>query len=527
MAVPFEVHSYSIQTLKHILSTKSGALPSVVEGKLHTLYFENYFDDLGASVILVENDYVDRDFIEDYAGYYARCFGKYESLCTRLHFFDNSFTSRQFGYTLMDRGKTLPLKKLQESYLGFVVIKRLPKTFVGRTCLKTYGSDNGRRYYPTLRRYPVGLFGLGLSVNETLGFQEQDRGVAACATSALWTVFQGTGKLFQHAIPSPVEITRLATQIPDEAVPGILPSRGLTGRQEIHAIRQLGLEADYTNAQDEFSLMCSVYAYLRAGIPLLLNASLWDTSVQPTPKFLGWHAMAVTGFSLGRAGPVPHGDLKYSLRASRIDKIYVHDDQVGPFARMVLDGVKVHAKNGKQYRRLNSLSTSWCVADGKIGSVRAVPWFVIIPLYPKVRIRFDFIREVVMRFDQFILGAIPGSEPSPSSLFEWDIYLTAINQLKSEIRIEAGIIDSVRRKVLLSNMPRFIWRAKAMHNNQVVLELLFDATDIEQGKFFVCAIEYSKPLYTLLRLVAQNAYPNSFFHTKLYWRILEWFATKV
>jgi len=259
--------------------------------------------------------------MEDFAGFYARCFEKYESSCTRLHFFNQPFTKRQFSSLLVGKGKALSLNSLQDAYLGFVVIKRLPRTFIGRTCLKTYGSDNGRRIYPILRGYPVGLFGLDLEVKETLGFQEQDGGVAACATSALWTVFQGTGKMFQHAIPSQLEITKMATQIPDEDVPGILPSRGLTGRQEIFAIRQLGLEADHTNAQDQFNMVGSIYAYLRAGIPLLLRVILYDVSFRPYAKRIGGHAIAVTGFSLGGQDTIPYNSLRFRLRATRIDKI--------------------------------------------------------------------------------------------------------------------------------------------------------------------------------------------------------------
>jgi hypothetical protein len=530
MAAPYEIYTYSIATLKKILSEKSGALPSVVEEKFHSIYFENYFHDLGACTILVENDYIDRDYMEDFAGFYARCFGKYESSCTRLHFFGKLFTPRQFQYALVGKGRKLNSKNLQESYLGFVVVKKLPKTFIGRTCLKTYDSDNGRRVYPTLREYPVGLFGLQLSVERTLGFQEQDCGAAACATSALWTVFQGTGKLFQHAIPSQLEITRIATQIPDEAVPGFLPSRGLTGRQEIYTVRQLGLEAAHTNAQDEFNMTGSVYAYLRLGIPILLRIALYDTSdtsYKPFAKPIAGHAVAVTGFSLGGVAPVPYDDLQFNLRATRIDKLYVHDDQVGPFARMGLDGIKVVEKIGGQTCAWYSLATSWKGKDNIIGSVRAVPKFHLIPLYSKIRIRFEFIRDVIMDFDKFLRIIIFGPKPIAElpSPFEWDIFLTTVNDLKSDIRKESLVENSVKRNILLHNMPRFIWRAKAIYDDRVVMEFLFDATDIEQGKFFIRGIEYDRGFYTFLQSAAQAAASNAYFQSRLYWRILDWFAT--
>ncbi len=526
MGQPYEIIPYHIETLKKILSCKSGALPSVVEAKLHTLYFKHYFDHLKAATILVENDYVDRDFMEDYAGYYARCFGKYDSLCTRLHFFDLPFSARQFAFTLMGKGKTLSDKILQASYLGFVVVKKLPKTFIGRTCLKTYGSDNERRQYPALRRYKVGLYGLKLSVRETLGFQEQDKGVAACATSALWSVFQGTGKLFQHAIPSPVEITRMATQIPDIESPGTFPSRGLTGRQEISAIRQLGLEADHSDAQDVFNLVGSVYAYLRAGIPLLLRVKLYDISHTPYAKPMGGHAIAVTGFSLGRDQLLTYGLREFRLRSTLIDKLYVHDDQVGPFARMELDGDKVSEKIGRQTFTWNSLSTSWRGDDQKLGSVRAVPRFVIVPLYPKIRIRFAFVRHIVMKFDPFVRHLIQMQKLKLPSTFEWDIYLTSVNELKADLRTECWLSRSSRKLALLQNMPRFIWRARAIYEDRPYLEILFDATDIEQGKFCVCALEYDKSLFTNLRGVSRACAPKDWFQSQPYWRILEWFASK-
>ncbi len=76
--------------------------------------------------------------------------------------------------------------------------------------MKTYPKGK-RRHYPATRRYDAHLLGLELAV-ESLAFQEQDTVAAACATSALWSVLQGTGVLYHHAITSPVEITKNATE---------------------------------------------------------------------------------------------------------------------------------------------------------------------------------------------------------------------------------------------------------------------------------------------------------------------------
>jgi hypothetical protein len=204
--VPFEVVPYSKAKLEQLLVTFSDSSSSIAR-KLHLDYFEGYFGQIGAQAIIIEHDYVDRDFLEDHAAYYVRCFQPYKRYCRRLHFFRCEVTQESFSKALNGDTDGVPIDTLQEKYLGFVVVKPLPTTVVGRTCLTTYESA-GRRYFPIARDYDANLFGISLKIRNTLAFQEQDSVVAACATSALWSVFHGTGKLFQHPIPPPVAITK-------------------------------------------------------------------------------------------------------------------------------------------------------------------------------------------------------------------------------------------------------------------------------------------------------------------------------
>ena len=105
--------------------------------------------------------------------------------------------------------------------------------------------------------YEANLIGIQLQVN-TLAFQEQDKTIAACATSALWTIFHGTGMLFQHRIPSPVEITRVATdRFPRERS---FPSDGLDLLQAVDAVRSIGLEPTNLDISDPYVFKSTVYA---------------------------------------------------------------------------------------------------------------------------------------------------------------------------------------------------------------------------------------------------------------------------
>lgn len=521
MTDAFEVVPYSIGSLKDILARKAGTPAHVIDAKLHSHYFRDYFAELDARTIVVENDYVDHDFLEDFASYYVRCFGNYRRTCTRLHFFNATFGKRQLNALLRgsrSRGR-LDQGKLQDAYLGFIIVKPLPQTIIGRTCLKTYDDHGGLRQFPVVRRYDANLFGIPLWV-DTLAFQEQDRVVAACATSALWTIFQGTGMQFQHPIPSPAEITRVAnTDVPLET--RTFPSQGLTIPQMAHAIATVGLEPFLVQVRDDYVLKGTLYAYLRGSIPVLMGIDLYGIS-GPAPQFEARHAVAVTGFRLGPPVVKKHQKVAFLLKASGLDRIYVHDDQVGPFARMAFDK-SFRDKAGVERA---SISTSLPLSGG--GAMRAAPDIIMVPLYKMIRIPFGVVHDTVVSFNGFI-ERLRSNTRIPLGLMqqlEWDIYLTTINDFKEEIRATSELAGDLRRDVLLQRMPRFLWRATATSTGAKVLDLIFDTTDIEQGAFFVRAVEYDAATSVFLREVCRTPGLDIVFGTDLAWKILEWFKAQ-
>jgi hypothetical protein len=111
---------------------------------------------------------------------------------------------------------------------------------------------------------------------------------------------------------------------------------------------------------------------------------------------------------------------------------------------------------------------------------------------------FDVVHDIIIPFDGIIeQGRNIGIITLPERL-EWDIYLTTVNDLKANILKARCPSDAEYcRRVLLENMPRFMWRAVALNEDVPVVELLFDATDIEQGTLFVRAIEHNPTLSIL------------------------------
>jgi hypothetical protein len=525
-----EVVKYDIAALKNCLRGHSGCSQSILDAKVQTTVFEEYFKHLRAQTMVVELDYVDRDYLEDFAGYYVKCFHEYRRKCTRLHFFTEQFDQAEFEALLRGDASRVTAEMLQESYLGFIVVKPLPQTIIGRTCLRTYG-DDARRKYPITREYDANLVGFPLRVKESLAFQEQDSVVAACATSALWSAFHGTGKLFQHRIPTPVEITRSATDDePSES--RNIPNRGLSPSQMAHAIRDVGLEPLLVNARDPAILRNTVYAYVRGRVPLILGIILFDdwspgTPLPPAPagpwRWLDQHAVAVTGFSLGKPTPVPEASSGFMLESSRIDELYVHDDGVGPFARMLMDEKPGDFlfEDGSQMSTW-SMHTSWRLTHAKTLGMRAVPLILMAPLYHKIRIPYAMAEGIVRAFDELV--STLGSKVSATNRMTWDIRLAVGSDVKTAVASGRALLGPARETFLLTPLPRFVWHASASLGGDRVVDLLFDATDIQQGNLVRAVLEYDAAIAAAIRANAAAMLAKAPVQRHPVRHVFEWFS---
>jgi hypothetical protein len=332
-----------------------------IDAKPQIDYLNEYCERLGVRSIVYEPEYIDRHFSEDFGGYYVRCFGAYRKKCSRVHFFGTKVTPEQISKLLIDQKSPDDVaRKLK--YHGFAVIKPLPETVIGRTCLTPQPPAAA---FPTLRSQRANLFGMDFAL-ESLPFQEQDNEVAACATSALWSVLHGTARLFDHPILSPLEITR-AAQAQFPLFGRALPNDGLDMYQMAGVVQELGLEAEIIDVGIKFILQSYAYAYLRGGVPILFGI---DFNMVPG-NAAELHAIALTGYQMTKKKPQPAAKAKFNSVASRIERFYAHDDGVGPFAPIDLVPSQ------------DLVLTSWKDARGR--RIKARPDQVLVPLYSQIR----------------------------------------------------------------------------------------------------------------------------------------------
>lgn len=486
-------------------------------------HFQEYFDvpprGLGAKTMIIEEHYIDRDYLDDFVGYFAKCFKAPHSQCSRIHFFSEEITDSDFR-DFLQTGKEISALEGSASYIGFMVVKPLPSTPIGRTCLRPYSTVTTGRYFPAIQECEANILGKRLLLS-SLAFQEQDSEVGACATSALWTAFQGTSKLFNHRAPTPIEITRLAIERGGAATDGSLPARSFPAKEGLDifqmsdAVRKVGLEPHCAAAYNSRQLQAELYAYIRAGIPVVLSIHLVKLEKDENGNQVaipdGGHAVTVAGIHVGEERSKAWKEDDLALTASKIDKLYVHDDQIGPFARMELKGRKIlySDSDGDDGKGVEVLETTWLDDNGDEGNIVAIPLAMLVPLYPKVRLKFDVVMGAVIELDAGISKLVGTNVLKSLPSFEWDIDLVTNPQLKAELADSRGITGHYRAELLMSSLPKYIWRCRAQCNPETPLfEVLFDATDLEQGTYFLRVVRHDPQALKVRRFAEKSAFSS-------------------
>ena len=528
---PYIVLEYNgIDSILSVLNDRNSFVDELSSKNYHFKYIHDYFDQMEGitlKTVIFEFDYIDKDYLEDYSHYYSRCFRKYSKTCIRLHFFSESFSDDDFKKHIINEGRF----DLQSGYLGFAVLRPLPFTLFGKMCLKIYPTTIEKtREYPIAREYVVHLFGIELKV-KSIAFQEQDNTISACATSALWTAFQATGIIFHHPMPSPYKITKDATEYVTDYANQTFPNQGLLPNQMAHAVKKQELEPLMLSYMNTSYFKSQIYAYLRCGIPIILGLDLKEKTGEKDGeseyKLFGKHAVTITGYRLssenedsvhfaltsppkktkgnneGKSNADANlhsaernefeklisNNKKLYLKASNISQIFVHDDQIGPFAKM-------------EFNESSEIKTKWNQYSITPKEIAATPTILLFPLYNKIRIGFTKILQIINSFTIIKLKSLYDED------ITWDIYLTTVCELKKKIRsLKSGkeISEENKHYLLSSAFPRYIWVADAYEKGSKKnhFSYFFDATDVHNGDVFICGIHYDEKFVQNIIEIAQ------------------------
>jgi hypothetical protein len=483
------ITGYSPEVLVDCLSHPKYTAPDSIRQSKHFKYFKEYFcEEKGiAKFIVIEQKYINRDFLSDYTLYYAKCFEDYPKHCKRLHLFtykepiDKNSFAKLLDYALLHDDEQS--EKFWKNYLGYMVVKPIPITVIGTTVLKTYqiSIDKDIRKYWGCRDYKINLFGTTQSI-VSLAFQEQDMVVSACATTSIWTTLQKSSHIHLSLIKTPSEITVDAGTVESKIGVRTFPNKGLNIRQMCRAIKASGLDPEIRDGDVEMKIDIGdnqttktiknlyikkiINAYHPLGIPIIIVLLI------PEKDKYYLHAVTVVGHRSKReSGKKP--DEKITWRAELIKKLYVHDDKFGPFARV-------------DFLNSNEIRTDWTLIHPTLKPTYAQ--YVIVPVYPKVRISYDDIEDIVHSFDFAVY--YPFQDYFKFDL-EWDIRVIQSNDYKAEIK--SSLNDETQKKAFLTDsLPRFIWVATCSVNCAPIFEFVFDATDVSNNMICIEVISYYK-----------------------------------
>ena len=416
-----QILNYSPENLSLALSNKYTS-PEVISNKNHFIYLKGYLgsSDMNTKTILIEEDYVSKDFLHDYANYYALCFEDYPKFCKRVHFFSNVFDEDKIKSILLKN--EVDCTDFWENYLGFIVVKPIPVTILGYSVLKTYSNSvsfNDRNFWG-VRDYKIHLFGSEITI-KSLAFQEQDTVLSACATTAIWSMLNKASVDFHTILKSPSQITKDADKTSLDGS-RLFPNKGLSVLQICQAIQNSGLVSEIKQPNWQFidhrfnlNIVTNSYlkkilnAYSPIGIPIILIINV------PTNGTYGLHAITISGFKQNEPVAItPKPEI--SWLSDNIEKFYAHDDQWGPFARINFNGDFELITPWTEFHPTNN------------------PTFVtniVVPVYPKIRISYEDIEYIILGLDAILTLFFQSKIVSD---LVWDIKINFSEDVKNKIK---------------------------------------------------------------------------------------------
>lgn len=425
---PYLVSQFAQSTMTNLVRECFGYdFPDILT-KPQVGYIFNYLNRLGAKNVLLEFQYVDKDFLEDFSRYYAKRYGNDGHKCARMHFFACPLDHGMVSEILAGGPNAEALvKKLQDNYLGFMVIKPLPKTFIGKTCLKVMDDEStaAKRKRRLSRQYKVDLFGISLSV-ESLAFQEQDKVIAACATTAIWSALHALQWHSIRSVHSCSEITMNALNDRNGSS-NSFPNTELNAEQMLRSIDAEGLRHHQENLRgtDEKRFFETVVSHIDSQLPLIFIGDVYSLSGpgKKRPTREGNHAICIVG---------------YKQDHEKI--LYIHDDRLGPYVRAKLIPTAGYSMKRKPMRESWALALQTMNEDGTWSDpVELIePDVLIVPTDKKVRLPFYFALETCDRIKKQVAldwkTWFPNEETNVADGISFRIRLREISHIRQEVR---------------------------------------------------------------------------------------------
>ncbi|WP_144141038.1 hypothetical protein [Paraburkholderia sp. BCC1884] len=302
-----------------------------IVGSLSSEYAEDSIADLLANNlsgsvrgILVERDYVDKDYRSVFYNFYAKKGDEFKRNCVRLHLFaeDVVLSCAADGLRII-RGENVddedPDDVLSRRYLGYVVLRPTGGDNIGRSVISPKALIGVAGGIITAR-HKVHVLGHRLNA---VGFpwMMQHRDISVCAHVACWSILRHYSERYsKYAEFLLHEITKLA-QPYDPG--GMVPAAGLALQQAERIFYATGtFPLLIRKERESAAFLEQVFAYLESGFPLFAALNSKE------------HAVAIVGVKWSRFSATRGAVSVPQPVFRRAEALIVSDDQQLPYAYM-------------------------------------------------------------------------------------------------------------------------------------------------------------------------------------------------
>jgi hypothetical protein len=264
--------------------------------------------------ILIERNYIDKDYRSTYYNYYSKKGRRYSPNCIRLHFFDETTLKL-----------STPENRLADHYYGFMVLRPTGIATIGRSVM-TPDVRRGAKGFIITTGHKVHLLGDTLTVH---GFPSMDQhiDIAVCAHATCWSILRHYSERYNaYREHHTHDITLLAQQFDPG---GFIPSRGLALSQAERIFQESGtfpviIARDINNPND-LSFYRQLTAYVDSGFPLF--AAMHNKG----------HAMAIVGYEWRAPLNTGVSGMRYSW--DEVKTLAVVDDNHLPYLSVLANPV--------------------------------------------------------------------------------------------------------------------------------------------------------------------------------------------